>query len=258
MDLISNQNLIRSEFSQSYGLTVSPSRMQAFNSFLYCAASFGLTNSTPVALTLAKLIRSRNSAKLSLAYSPNAPSQMYALGCTHFTKYDPSGFVAALEGNGLYLQRGYATASRKSDSATYSVWGATMISSWTIDRNSYVMVFGVYTLSPPNPIKSPWKIRSVWGRLHRQHDRISSNGVPPYHSMICSWVSHILIFFLLKTDLVPTKKLPVAGLVPHTIAGAPSILTDKRQTIKKASNTVRSPVRMLSSGCSMWVFFILL
>jgi len=36
-----------------------------------------------------------------------------------------------------------------------------------------------------------------------------------------------MIFTLLNTDLVPTKKLPVEGLVPHTIAGEPSTLTDK-------------------------------
>ena len=66
-----------------------------------------------------------------------------------------------------------------------------------------------------------------------------------------------MIFFLLKTDLVPTKKLPVAGFLPHTIAGAPSIFTDKKQVIKKASNTASVPVRMLSSGCSRWVFFVI-
>jgi hypothetical protein len=43
---------------------------------------------------------------------------------------------------------------------------------------------------------------------------------------ISSWDSLILINFLLNTLLVPTKKLPVAGLVPQTIAGAPSIFAE--------------------------------
>ena len=56
-----------------------------------------------------------------------------------------------------------------------------------------------------------------------------------------SVVSQILIFFLLNTDFVPTKKFPVAGLVPHTIAGAPSNFTDRTKAFKKASKTERVP-----------------
>ena len=72
------------------------------------------------------------------------------------------------------------------------------------------------------------------------------------------WDSLILIFFLLKTLLVPTKKFPVAGLRPQTIAGAPSIFADMLLSAVNQSKTDRSPVRMASSGCSMCVFFILL
>ena len=67
----------------------------------------------------------------------------------------------------------------------------------------------------------------------------------------------MMIFFLLKTDLVPTNCKPVAGFLPHTIAGAPSILSDRSMGNKKASKTERSPVKMLSSGCSMWVFLVI-
>ena len=62
--------------------------------------------------------------------------------------------------------------------------------------------------------------------------------------------------FLLNTDFVPTNCLPLAGLRPQTIAGAPSIFTDMLLSAQNQSNTLRSPVRMLSSGCSMCVFFI--
>ena len=61
----------------------------------------------------------------------------------------------------------------------------------------------------------------------------------------------MMIFFLLKTDLVPTNCKPLAGFLPHTMEGAPSIFKDRSKGIKKASNTDKSPVKMLSSGCSM-------
>ena len=57
-----------------------------------------------------------------------------------------------------------------------------------------------------------------------------------------------MIFTLLNTDLVPTKKLPVAGLVPHTIAGDPSTLTYKLPLEVNHFNTDKSPVKTESSG----------
>ena len=72
-----------------------------------------------------------------------------------------------------------------------------------------------------------------------------------------SCVSLILIFTLLKTDFVPTKNT-VAGFVPHTIAGEPSIFTESSLSARNQSRTERSPVRMESSGCWRCVFFMLL
>ena len=80
----------------------------------------------------------------------------------------------------------------------------------------------------------------------------------PWLVSISSWDSLIIIFTLLNTDLVPTKKLPVLGLVPHTIAGEPSNLTDNLPLEVNHFNTVKSPVKTESSGWLMCVFFILI
>ena len=70
-------------------------------------------------------------------------------------------------------------------------------------------------------------------------------------------VHHILIFTLLKTDLVPTKWLPVAGFLPHRIAGDPSIFTERCEGVRNQSRTERSPERIESSGSRRWMFFMI-
>jgi len=64
--------------------------------------------------------------------------------------------------------------------------------------------------------------------------------------------------FLLKTDLVPTKNLSLAGFVPHTIAGEPSIFAEILPLLTNQSSTDKLPLRMESSGCSMCLFFIII
>ena len=57
-------------------------------------------------------------------------------------------------------------------------------------------------------------------------------------------VSHIMIFFLLKTDLVPTNCKPDAGLRPHTMEGAPSIFNDRIKGSKK--DTTNNQMELLA------------
>jgi len=59
---------------------------------------------------------------------------------------------------------------------------------------------------------------------------------------------------LLNTDLVPTKNLLVLGFVPQTIAGDPSIFADMLLSAVNQFNTLRSPFKMESSGCSSVCF----
>ena len=61
---------------------------------------------------------------------------------------------------------------------------------------------------------------------HGPNELPSAEVVPAWKKFFAQFNdSLILILTLLKTLLVPTKKFPVAGFVPQTIAGAPSILT---------------------------------
>ena len=65
----------------------------------------------------------------------------------------------------------------------------------------------------------------------------------------------ILILTLLKTLLVPTNRLPFSGLIPATISGAPSILTERCALVENQSKTDKSPVRWNLQGAQD-VFFI--
>ena len=62
--------------------------------------------------------------------------------------------------------------------------------------------------------------------------------------------------FLLKTLFVPTKNKLVAGFVPQTIAGEPSIFADMLPLAVNQFNTFKSPLITLSSGCSKCLFCI--
>ena len=64
--------------------------------------------------------------------------------------------------------------------------------------------------------------------------------------------------FLLKTLFVPIKNLLLTGFVPQTIAGDPSIFAVILPLEVNQFNTLRSPFRMESSGCSMCLFCIII
>jgi len=130
----------------------------------------------------------------------------------------------------------------------------------TTSENRYEMVLGWTTSVLPNPRKSPWMIESVWGNQLKQQCRMFAT-LPWKCVSISSWEWQSLILTLLKADLVETKNWLLAGLVPKTIAGEPSIFSEISQSELKKSRTDRSPVRIISSKCSWCLlsgFFITL